>query len=82
MRNRTRIIGNLESQYKDAFDQASEADDTDRMSQLDFEFQRDQLLFEVLLDIRDALVVPSNPEDPSESLLDKAEKLRRLTRLR
>lgn len=82
LRNRNRIIANLESQYKGAFDEAHQAEDADRMSKLDFEFQRDQLLFEVLLDIRDALAGPPAAEETSGSLLDKAEKLRRLTRLR
>lgn len=82
MRSRDRILSNLETQYKSVFDEARNADDNVRMSKLDFEFQRDQLVFEILLDIRDSL----NPAPPTEgatgSLLDKAEKLRRIARLR
>ena len=82
MRHRDRIVSNLEAQYKAVFDEANEAGDASRMSRLDFEFQRDQLIFEILLDIRDALVTSPLPDEPKGSLLDKAEQLRRITRLR
>ncbi len=82
MRSRDRIISNLESQYKAVFDDARQSDDKTRMSKLDFDFQRDQLLFEILLDIRDALAGPASAEEPKGSLLDKAEQLRRITKLR
>ena len=82
MRSRDRIISNLESQYQAIFAEAQQARDKDRMSKLDFEFQRDQLLFEILLDIRDALAGPGGGDDQKGSLLDKAEQLRRITRLR
>ena len=82
MRSRDRIISNLESQYKAVFDDARQSDDKIRMSKLDFDFQRDQLLFEILLDIRDALAGPAAAEEPKGSLLDKAEQLRRITKLR
>jgi hypothetical protein len=82
MRSRDRIISNLESQYKAVFDEARQSDDNTRMSKLDFDFQRDQLLFEILLDIRDSLVGPAPAEEPKGSLLDKAEQLRRITKLR
>jgi len=81
VRSRKRVLGNLESLYKDAFNQASEADQTERMTELDFEFQRDQLWFELLLDLRDLLQVDA-PEEDVPSLLDKAKKIRDLTRLR
>lgn len=82
MRSRHRILSNIESQYRDAFEEASNADDKVRMSKLDFAFQRDQLLFEVLLDIRDALAGSGGPDESGSTLLDKAEQLRKLTRLR
>lgn len=82
MRSRQRIIANLEAQYKESFDEAQESGDTSRMSKLDFAFQRDQLVFEVLLDIRDALTGPTGAEEKGGSLLQKAEQLRRITRLR
>jgi hypothetical protein len=82
LRQRTRILSNLESLYRAAFEEAEIASDSMRMSKLDFAFQRDQLLFEILLDIREAFSAPSVETEDSESLLDKAEKLRRITRLR
>lgn len=85
MRDRNRIISNLEALYRSSFQEAQDGGDSDRMSKLDFEFQRDQLFFEILLDIRDVLRGPERePESRPESgsLLEKAEKLRRITRLR
>ena len=81
MRDRKRILSNLESLYTSAFQSAEKADDEDRMSKLDFEFQRDQLFFELLLDVRDAFGGSAEPEG-KETLLEKAEKLRRITKLR
>ena len=81
MRSRKRVLGNLESLYKEAFSQASEAEEADRMNELEFEYQRDQLWFEVLLDLRD-LLQPNEPQEDVPSLLDKAKKIRDLTRLR
>lgn len=81
MRSRKRILGNLETLYQDAFTQASEAKQSDRMSELDFGYQRDQLWFELLLDLRDSLQA-DDPIDDGPSLLDKAKKIRDLTRLR
>ena len=80
MRSRRRILKNLESLYQEAFTKASEADDGEHMSQLDFEYQRDQLWFEVLLDLRQ-LLVPEEEQEDAPSLLDKAKQLRDLTKL-
>lgn len=82
MRERDKIVGNLESLYRDAFDRAREDEEEDRMERLDFRFQRDQLFLEALLDVRDLLAAVPGDEEGSESLLEKAEALRRLTRLR
>lgn len=82
MRERDKIVGNLESLYRDAFDRAREDEEEDRMERLDFRFQRDQLFLEALLDVRDLLAAVPADEEGSESLLEKAEALRRLTRLR
>ena len=82
MRDRHRISTNLESLYRSEFEAAETAERADRMSQLDFDFQRDPLLFEILLDIRDALTPSELTTEDSETLLDKAEKLRRITKLR
>ena len=85
MRSRERILASLESVYREAFTKAEKAEDADRMERLDFDFQRDQLHLEVLLDLRDALTVPDEKEEKESSLLEKAQalgKLRNLTRLR
>ena len=86
MRERQRIVTNLEALYRQDFDDAKKRGDQQRMDRLDFDFQRDQLYMEVLLDVRD-LLLPSAPSDDSTdagvaSFLDKAAKLRNLTRLR
>ena len=85
MRDRQRIVGNLETLYRDSFEKARTAGDQARMDRLEFDFQRDQLYMEILLDVRDLLSLPSSEEQPEggvTSLLDKAQKLRNLTRLR
>jgi hypothetical protein len=86
MRERDRIVGNLETLYREAFGRAQEGKDEEGMARLDFEFQRDQLYLEVLLDLRDTLTIPST-EQPEEkgkasSLLKKARAIRKLTKLR
>lgn len=80
MRSRDRVLQSLERMYVDAFKAAEAGGDTVRMSALDMEYQRDQLQLEVLLDIRDLLA----PEavDTTTSLLEKAQSLRKLTKLR
>lgn len=81
MRQRDRVIQSLEGAFREAFRAAQERDDKEEMARLDLEFQRDQLHLEVLLDIRDLLSVPSQ-EEKGSSLLEKAQALRQLTRLR
>ncbi len=89
MRDREKVIANLESAYREAFEKAKERDDRDEMVRLDLDFQRDQLRLEVLLDIRDLLVPgPAGTEKEQKSLLEegsalieKAGALRRMTRL-
>ena len=54
-RPRDRILKNLEAIYREAYDRAKAAGDQARMADLDAAYQREQLLLEVLLDIRDAL---------------------------
>ena len=80
MRNRDRVLQSLENVYRGAFQQAEEAGDQAAMSRLDLEYQRDQVHLEVLLDIRE-LLTPEEP-DQTTSLLEKAQQLRRLTKLR
>jgi hypothetical protein len=84
MRVRDRVLQSLEKVYRSAFADAEEAGDTERMRDLDLDYQRDQIRLEVLLDIRDLLATPE-PAEPGEetiSLLEKAQKIRNLTRLR
>lgn len=80
MRNRDRVLQSLENVFRDAFAAADEAGAKDEMARLDLEYQRDQLRLEVLLDIRDLL--KPEAEDTTVSLLEKAQNLRRLTKLR
>ena len=51
------------------------------MEQLDSAYQREQLMLEVLLDIRDAMLAIGQAET-SKSALEKLDVLRKLTKLR
>lgn len=84
MRSRDRVLQSLEKVYRSAFTEAAEAEDTGRMRTLDLEYQRDQIQLEVLLDIRELLTLP-HTDDPAEettSLLERAQQIRNLTKLR
>jgi hypothetical protein len=81
MRSRSRVLQSLEGVYREAFESAQERQDTAEMARLDLEYQRDQLQLEVLLDLRDLFSV-SEPEEKGPSLLERAQALRRLTKLR
>lgn len=80
MRSRDRVLQSLENVYRGAFEVADAAGDTQRMTDLDLEYQRDQLQLEVLLDIRELLSPDAG--DKTVSLLEKAQTLRKLTKLR
>jgi len=80
MRPRERILANLEAIYREAYDRAKKTEDSDRMLDLDASFQREQLILEVLLDVRDGLSA-FGEESPSESTLKRLETLRKITRL-
>lgn len=54
-RPRDRILNNLEEMYREAFERAKASDDPSAQTSLDFAYRREQLYFEVLLDVRDAL---------------------------
>lgn len=84
MRSRERVLQSLEKVYRASFASAEEAGDADRMRRLDLEYQRDQIQLEVLLDIRELLATPEPAAAESEtiSLLEKAQRLRNLTKLR
>lgn len=54
-RPRSDILSNLDEMYREAFERAkAKGDDTQLMS-LDFAYRREQLYFEILLDVREAL---------------------------
>jgi hypothetical protein len=54
-RSRDRIMTNLDEMYREAFTRAQTTGDDAQMATLDFAYRREQLYFEILLDIRDAV---------------------------
>jgi hypothetical protein len=54
-RSRDRILANLEEMYREAFERAKATGDDAQLVSLDFAFRREQLYFEILLDVRDAV---------------------------
>jgi len=85
MRDRQKILGNLDSLYREGFQRAEEDGNQEAMVSMDFDFQRDQLFLEALLDIRELLAVVDSGKDnegKTKSLLEKAQAIRRLTKLR
>ena len=81
MRDRQRILDNLEKLYRDELGRDANPDGSGA-GRLDFEFQRDQLYLEVLLDLRDVIGGSPVEEPTTTSLLEKAQQLKNLTRLR
>jgi hypothetical protein len=53
-RSRERILANLDEMYREAFERAKTTGDDAQMATLDFAYRREQLYFEILLDVRDA----------------------------
>lgn len=80
MRPRERILGNLEAIYRESYDRAKSSGDGGRMIELDSAYMRDQLMLEILLDIRDLFSVA--PAASGGSALEKLEAIRRLTKFR
>ena len=83
-RPREHILGNLESLYREAHGRAQAQNDLAEMARLDFEFRRDQLYLEAVLDVRDLLRPPPPPADPrneDKSVIEQISELRSLTRL-
>jgi len=79
MRPRERIVANLESIYREAYERAKALEDKDRMMDLDASFQREQLVLEVLLDVRDALMTLG--ETPAtDSALKKIDTIRNIAK--
>lgn len=58
MRSRSQILSNLESAYREQFERAQTDNQPRRMEELDAGYLRDQLMLEVLLDVRDLLSRP------------------------
>jgi hypothetical protein len=81
-RPRDRILANLETVYREAYERAKSAGDERRMLDLDAAYQREQLLLEVLLDIRDALTAPPQQTSAGSDALAALESIRRVTKLR
>ncbi|HYT04612.1 MAG TPA: hypothetical protein VEM13_06995 [Gemmatimonadales bacterium] len=87
-RPRERILANLESIYRTAYERAKAVGDQARMADLDAAYQREQLLLEVLLDIRDALgALPASADarpdpTPAADPIATLETIRRITKLR
>jgi hypothetical protein len=54
-RSRERILSNLDEMYREAFERAKESGDASQQATLDFAYRREQLYFEILLDVRDAI---------------------------
>ena len=82
MRGRDRVLQNLENLYRESYDRAKDEGLTNRMAELDNAYMRDQLLFEVLLDIRDLFSVSPADDTGKATALEKLETLRRITKLR
>jgi len=83
-RPRQQILDNLESVYREAYDRAKKSGDERRMTDLDAAYQREQLLLEVLLDIRDGLgrTAPAPKAAPSADPMAALDTIRRITKLR
>ncbi|MEO8226448.1 MAG: hypothetical protein ABI637_03405 [Gemmatimonadota bacterium] len=80
MRPRDRILTNLEQIYRDTYDRAKAEGAGARMADLENSYMRDQLMLEILLDIRDLFSVA--PAATGGSALERLESLRRLTKIR
>ena len=84
-RHRQQILDNLDSIYREAYERAKAAKDERRMADLDAAYQREQLLLEVLLDIRDGLTAPAKPKslsDAGSNPIAALDTIRRITKLR
>jgi len=79
MRPRDAILRDLETIYQSSFDAARKAEQPKRAEELDNAYQRDQLMMEVLMDVRDLLArQPAAP--PGQSVIDQLEALRRIAK--
>ena len=82
IRPRERILANLETIYRESYERAKQYGDQGRMIDLESAYMRDQLMLEILLDIRDLFSVAPAASSSGATALEKLEAIRRLTRLR
>jgi hypothetical protein len=79
MRSRDRILGNLEQIYRESFEHARTAGESARQVDLDNAYMRDQLMLEILLDIRDLFAVtPAAPAASGKTAMEQLQALKRL----
>ena len=78
-RSRERILKNLEDIFRAAYDRSKQEGDGARMADLDASYQREQLLLEVLLDIRESIDELSE-KTHKEGALDKLKMLKKITK--
>jgi len=81
-RQRQQILDNLDAVYREAYERAKQGGDERRMLDLDAAYQREQLLLEVLLDIRDGLSSLKPKSDGGGNPIAAIDTIRNLTRLR
>ncbi len=78
MRSRERILNNLDQIYRESYDRAKAEAQENRMVDLDNAYMRDQLMLEILLDIRDLFAVAPAASAGGRSALERLEALRKL----
>lgn len=78
MRAREQILANLDAVYRETYDRARSAGLEARMQELESAYMRDQLMLEILLDIRDLFTVAPAAAKSGTSALETLERLRRL----
>lgn len=81
MRPREQILGNLDSIYQTSYSAAKAEGQSRRMAELDAAYQRDQLMMEVFLDVRDLLLARESASGGG-SALEHLEAIRRIAKLR
>lgn len=81
-RPRQQILDNLDAVYREAYERARAAKDERRMADLDAAYQREQLLLEVLLDIRDGISRAAPAKTDSADPIAALDTIRRITKLR
>jgi hypothetical protein len=80
MRSRDKILNNLDQIYRESFEQAKSAGEATRMTDLENSYMRDQLMLEILLDIRDLFAVAPAAKEQGKSALERLDALRKLAR--